>query len=256
VSLKGVEADEALENAQPLLDDAERLFVAASPIGRAVLEQVTVRRPDLEELCRLAAAQGGRLGELSERLSARSLGELMAPFGDRTVRWAESVNKRARLEVEGREALVPERLARVLSSALTHLLRNAVAHGIESPDERERKGKPPVGVVTVGATAGPGELASLLYVEDDGVGVEANALLESALDRPTALSPEDADSGSFRQAAPSVDSELSGRGMGLSAVLRDLSTSDFELRVRKSTSGGARFEITRPSSGDVSRISA
>lgn len=256
VSLKGVEAAEALESAQPLLDEAERLFVAASPIGRAVLEQVTVRRPDLEELCRLSAAQGGRIGALSERLSARSLGELMAPFGDRTVRWAESVNKRARLEVEGREALVPERLARVLGSALTHLLRNAVAHGIESPDERERKGKPPVGVVTVGATAGPGELASLLYVEDDGVGVEANALLESALDRPTALSPEDADSGSFRQAAPSADSELSGRGMGLSAVLRDLATSGFELRVRKSTSGGARFEITRRSSGDLSRISA
>ncbi len=256
VSFKGVDVVGALEQAQPLLDDAERLFVAASPIGRAVLEQVTVRRPDLEELCRLSAAQGGRLGDLSERLSARSLGELLAPFPDRTVRWAESVNKRARLEVEGREALVPEKLARVLSAALTHLLRNAVAHGVEAPDERERKGKPAVGVLTVGASAGPGELASLIYVEDDGVGVDANPLLEGALGRQRALSVEDADSGSFRQAAPSGESELSGRGMGLSAVLRDLAKSDYELRVCKSSAGGARFEITRRTPGDVSRISA
>ena len=120
----------------------------------------------------------------------------------------------------------------------------------------DRFTKPAVGVVTVGATAGPGELASLLYVEDDGVGVEANPMLEGALDRPSALSAEDADSGSFRQAAPSSDNELSGRGMGLSAVLRDLMSSDFELRVRKSTSGGARFEITRRASDDMGRISA
>jgi two-component system, chemotaxis family, sensor kinase CheA len=256
VSFKTVDVEQQLELAQPLLDDAERLFVAASPIGRAVLEQVTVRRPDLEELCRLAAAQGGRAGALSERLSARSLGELLAPFADRTVRWAESVNKRARLEVEGREALIPEKLARVLSGAITHLLRNAVAHGVEPPDERERKGKPAVGVVTVGAAAAPGELASLIYVEDDGVGVESNPLLESALHRETALTSEDAESGSFRQAAPSADSELSGRGMGLAAVLRDLAASDFELRVCKSSSGGARFEIIRRATSDVGRISA
>ncbi len=247
-----------LERAQPLLDEAERLFVEASPIGRAVLEQVTVRRPDLEELCRLSAMQGGRLGTLSERLSARSLGELMAPFADRTVRWAESVNKRARLEIEGREALVPEKLARVLSGALTHLLRNAVAHGIEAPDDRERKGKTSVGVVTVGAVADPGELASLIYVEDDGVGVEANPLLEGAVDRDRALSPDDAESGSFRQAAAATgaNNELSGRGMGLAAVLRDLASSDFVLHVSKSASGGARFEITRAAPGASTRISA
>ena len=245
-----------LEKAQPLLDEAERLFVEASPIGRAVLEQVTVRRPDLEELCRLSAAQGGRLGALSERLSARSLGELMAPFADRTVRWAESVNKRARLEIEGREALVPEKLARVLSGALTHLLRNAVAHGIEAPDDRERKGKAAVGVVVVGAVAAPGELASLIYVEDDGVGVEGNPLLEGALGRERALTPEDAESGSFRQAPPSSEDELSGRGMGLAAVLRDLTSSNFSLRVCKSATGGARFEIIRAAPGASTRISA
>jgi len=256
VSFKGLDVEGPLELVQPLLDEAERLFVAASPIGRAVLEQVTVRRPDLEELCRLTAAQGGRLGALSERLSARSLGELLAPFADRTVRWAESVNKRARLEIEGREALVPERLARVLSAAVTHLLRNAVAHGVEAPDERERRGKSLVGVITVGAVAEPGELASLIYVEDDGVGVEANALLEAALEREAPLAAEDAESGSFRQAAASDESELSGRGMGLAAVVRDLASSGFELRVSKSGGGGARFEITRQASGDVSRISA
>ncbi|HVY25953.1 MAG TPA: HAMP domain-containing protein [Polyangiaceae bacterium] len=255
VKLGSLDIEKSLERAQQLLDEAERLFVAASPIGRAVLEQVTVHRRDLDELCRLSAAQGGQLASLAERLSARSLGELVAPFADRTARWAESVNKRARLEVEGREALVPERLARVLSGTLTHLLRNAVAHGIEAPDERERHGKPAVGVVTVGAAAPPGELATLIYVEDDGVGVEGNPLLERARQREAPLSPEDADSGSFRQAQPTSETELSGRGMGLSAVLRDLAAFDFVLRVGKSASGGARFEIARKAAVSA-RISA
>jgi two-component system chemotaxis sensor kinase CheA len=255
VKLGSADVEKPLERAQQLLDEAERLFVEASPIGRAVLEQVTVHRRDLEELCRLSASQGGHLATLADRLSARSLGELVAPFADRTARWAESVNKRARLEIEGREALVPEKLARVLSGTLTHLLRNAIAHGIEAPDEREREGKPPVGVVTIGASAAPGELASLIYVEDDGVGVEGNPLLEGARQRASALSPEDADSGSFRQAKPSSDTELSGRGMGLAAVLHDLGAFDFALRVSKSASGGARFEIVRKAAASK-RISA
>jgi hypothetical protein len=207
-----------------------------------VLEQVTVRRPDLARLCELARGIGGEAGALAERLSARSLGEITGPLGERAAGWAESVNKRARVEIDGREVLVPERLARVLAGALTHLVKNAVAHGIESPDERERVGKPAVALIRIGAIAGAGSsIAPTLWVEDDGRGVAENPLL--AGDGPRLLKPTDGADGSFRSGPPNLSDELSGRGMGLSAVVRDLQTVGFALRVAPRGSGGTRFSI-------------
>ena len=231
-----------LDEASALVNDAERLFVEASPIGRAVLEQVTVRRPDLTRLCELARGVGGEANVLAERLSARSLGELTAPLSERAPRWAEAVNKRARVEIDGREVLVPERLARVLPGALTHLVKNAVAHGIESLDERERAGKTAIALIRIGATPATGTLlAPTVYVEDDGRGVGENPLLTGGASR--VLRPGDATDGSFRPGPPSLSDELSGRGMGLSAVVRDLEAVGFVVRVTPRSSGGTRFSL-------------
>jgi HAMP domain-containing protein/HPt (histidine-containing phosphotransfer) domain-containing protein len=230
------------ERALALVDEAERLFVEASPIGHAVLEQVTVQRPDLARLCQLAEQQGGELAQLSERVSARSLGELTAPLAESAARWAQSVNKRARVEVDGREVRIPSRLARLLGGTLTHLVKNAVAHGIESPDERARVGKPSVGVIRIGAAAASGtKLEPTIFVEDDGRGIAENPLLAGLAGR--ALEPTDAADGSFRTGEPNVQDELSGRGMGLAAVVRELGTVGFTLRVESLPSGGTRCSV-------------
>jgi methyl-accepting chemotaxis protein len=244
LELDSQELSTMLSETERAVDEAERLFVEASPIGRAVLDQVTVRRPDLERLCELAAKQGGEQRRLAERLSARSLGELTAPYSDKVARWAESLNKRARLEVLEPQILLPRPLAEVMGGALTHLLRNAVAHGIELPDERERDKKPTVGVIRIGAVAANGsDLAQSLYVEDDGVGITNNPLLSAAATRERPLSNQDTPSGSFRAAKEQIENELSGRGMGLSAVVRELQGAGFSLLVRELASGGTRFEI-------------
>jgi PAS domain-containing protein len=229
-----------LARASELVDEAERLFVEASPSGRAVLEQVTVRRPDLEALCRLAGERGGELARLAERLSARSLGELVAPLSESVPRWAEAVNKRARLEVEGREVLIPERLAAVLTGSLAHLTKNAVAHGIEAPDERERSGKHAVGLVRISASPAATGLADAISIDDDGRGFAENPLLAAALAGGGALLGK----GSFRAAPPSEDAEIAGRGVGLSAVVRELDQVGFMLSIETRPTGGSRFSIS------------
>lgn len=230
------------EHALALVDEAERLFVEASPSGHAVLEQVTVQRPDLARLCELAERQGGEIAVVAERVSARGLGEITAPLAERAARWAEAVNKRARVEVEGREIRIPERLARLLGGTLTHLVRNAVAHGIESPDERARAGKPSVGVIRIGAVAASGSnLAPTIYVEDDGRGIAQNELLVGLGGRE--LESADAADGSFRTGPPSMSDELSGRGVGLAAVVRELGSVGFALKVEPLPSGGTRCSV-------------
>jgi two-component system chemotaxis sensor kinase CheA len=239
--IPGGRLERALTDARELVEDAERLFVEASPIGRAVLEQVTVRRPDLARLCEVARGHGGELAQLAERLSAKSLGDVVAAFSELAPRWAESLNKRARVEVEGGEILVPERMAKVLAGALTHLVKNAVAHGIETPEERERVGKLGVGLIRIRATEAAGALAPTIYVEDDGRGFSDNPLLSAAAAQRRALSAGDSRGGSFRPAPPSDDAELSGRGVGLFAVVQDLGAAGLLLRVEAPPAGGTRF---------------
>jgi chemotaxis protein histidine kinase CheA len=99
-------------------------------------------------------------------------------------------------------------------------------------------------VIRVGAVAANGgDLAQSLYVEDDGVGITHNPLLSAAATRERPLSNQDTPSGSFRAAKEQIENELSGRGMGLSAVVRELQGAGFSLLVREIASGGTRFEI-------------
>jgi two-component system chemotaxis sensor kinase CheA len=238
LSLEGLA--ERLARAAELVDEAERFFVEASPSGRSVLEQVTVRRPDLEALCRMSAERGGELARLAERVSARSLGELVAPLSDSVQRWAGAVNKRARLEIEGREVLIPERLASVLTGSLTHLTKNAIAHGIEAPEERERTGKHAVGLVRISASPAATGLAGAISIDDDGRGVAGNPLLAAALSSGGALRGRD----SFRTAPPTDDAELAGRGVGLCAVVQELERIGFTLSIEQGPSGGSRFSIS------------
>ena len=242
VSLRGSDLEELLGQCRSLLDQAERLFVEASPIGRAVLEQVTVRRPDLSRLCELCARQVGELGRLAEVLSARSLGEIVAPIAENVGRWLNSVDKRASLEVEGREILVPERLARVLAGTLTHLVKNAIAHGLESPEDREKSGKGPSGTLRISATSASGELWPVIHVEDDGRGIAGNRLLAAAAARGAPLLSGDAQAGSFREKPTSEHAPLSGRGVGLHAVVHDLDGVGYCLKVER-RDGTSRFSI-------------
>jgi PAS domain-containing protein len=254
VAIDADAAGQAVAEARSSVDLAERLFVEASPSGSAVLNQVTVNRPDLTRLCDLAQDRGGDLARLADRVTARSLGDVTAALIERVPRWAESIDKRARLEIVGREVLVPERLASILSGALTHLVRNAIAHGIESKEGRENASKTPIAVMTIRGTDEPGiELLPSISVEDDGRGVQGNPFLERAAESGEPLDRSAAGLGSFRPGKIDSGSELAGRGVGLAAVVRELASVGYGVRVEARPEGGTRFRLSAHSPTSVRR---
>src|SRR5262249_13050114 len=101
-----------IKGAMEAVDLAEQMFVEASPIGRAALQQVTVNRADVARLCEIAANNSDELGALATRLASRPFGEAVATLADRVPTWADAERKRARLEVDGKDVLVPPSLAR------------------------------------------------------------------------------------------------------------------------------------------------
>ncbi len=207
------------------LATAEALFVESSPIGRRVLEQVTVSREDVAALVRRYGGQSDELGALVARLAARPFGELLSALPDSVERWAVKEGKRVELIVNGRETLVPAELSERLGAALSHLLRNAVAHGIEPPQYRREHGKREAGRIEV--TCRQGAAGVVISVSDDGAGFDEDALREK--------------SGTFELGGHNVvelafaagvstrerPDDMAGHGVGLGAVRAELGKAHY-----------------------------
>ena len=138
---------------------------------------------------------------------------------------ARTTGKSIRLELEGADLHADADIIDALGDVLVHLVRNAVDHGIESPDVRRAAGKAPEGVVLMRAVEEPDGL--LLEVSDDGrgmdlVGLRREATLAGLLERDEAASLTTADVAelAFLPGVSTADAvtDLSGRGVGLDAV--------------------------------------
>jgi len=223
------------------------VFVDASPIGRSALDQVTVQRSDLDELAKIAEGRDDALARVVARLSARPFGQSTASLVDMAPTWADKEGKRARLEVEGREVSVPPALSRVLGGVMTHLVRNAIAHGIEPPAVRTEGGKSPIGIIRVGAVADPSpDVGPIITVEDDGRGldVEGIALRASQL----GMRVRDRMNMGELVFAPGLSTvqsagRLAGRGVGLGAVRADLEQVGYSIGVWSERGRFTRFVL-------------
>jgi HAMP domain-containing protein len=233
----------ALSRLAATFDQAEALFVQSSPIGRRVLEQVTVSRRDLDALVNRLKDREDELGELAARLSARPFGELTSTLPDAVDRWSAREGKHLELVIEGREALVPAALAERLGGVLAHLVRNAIAHGIETPAERRMRGKPELGRIVLGCEETDGGV--VIHVTDDGAGFDEDALRRTARDSLRAPGLEVAFApGVTTRAAPD---ELAGHGVGLGAVRDALLEAGYAVGLDSRRGAGARISIERQS---------
>ena len=162
----------------------EALRLLLTEAGQATSLELVEKARVKERECRETLTE--RLGELelyalrttnlSYRLYREVIGSNMRPFSDAIVAFprmvrdlAMSLGKQVQLEVVGKGTLVDRDILRKLESPLTHILRNAVDHGIELPDERLELGKPSRGTIRIEALHRGGMLS--ITISDDGMGV-------------------------------------------------------------------------------------
>lgn len=201
-----------------------------------------------------------RSANLSHRLYDEALAVRMRPFADgvhglpRMVRdAARSLGKRVRLEVHGETTQVDRDILERLEAPLTHLLRNAVDHGIELPSDRAAAGKPAEGVIQLDARHSAGRLQ--ITIADDGRGIDWARLREKVVERKltnaeTAANLSEAElleflflpGFSLRDAV----TELSGRGVGLDVVQNVVKSLRGTVRVTAQRGVGMRFQLLLP----------
>ena len=163
---------------------------------------------------------------------------------------APGLGKEITFEVFGGETEVDKILAEELTDPLLHIVRNAVDHGIETPGERERLGKPRGGRVTLTVEA---QGRSVVFtLSDDGRGMDPAALVrharETRLLSPREPDPVDPFELIFRPSFSTANgvTELSGRGVGLDVVRANLAALKGTVRVSSVPGAGTTFEVEVP----------
>jgi two-component system, chemotaxis family, sensor histidine kinase and response regulator WspE len=201
-----------------------------------------------------------RSAHLSQRLYLEALRTRMRPFGDGTRRFprmvrdlARALGKDVRLEIAGQTTQVDRDILERLETPLAHLLRNAVDHGCEPQDQRQRLGKPAEGTIRLEARHSAGML--LVTVTDDGAGVDLERVREAIVEKRLTM-PAVAEKlteaelldylfvpgFTLRQTV----TEISGRGVGLDIVQNMVRNVRGNVRVHTQPGRGLRVQLQLP----------
>lgn len=182
----------------------------------------------------------------------------MVPFKGQVTRMrrilrqtASDVGKRVDLKVSGEESEIDRRVLERIMAPLEHMLRNAVAHGIETPDERRQSDKPQTGTVEIDFGREGAEIA--IVVKDDGRGIDVQAVKSKAIER--GLMSEDAQLSDHDiiqfiletgfSTAQEV-SQVAGRGVGMDVVNNEIKQLGGNLIIDTNPGQGTTFTIYLP----------
>jgi len=209
-----------------------------------------------------------RLDQIIDEVQGRFLDLRMVPLEEmldefyRTVRdLAASLGKQVTLEIDGKFTELDKRILEAINAPLMHLVRNALDHGIESPEERIASGKPPKAKLTIRAYHRGA--AVVLEVEDDGRGLDAAHIKQKAVGRGIITEEEaktlNEDQTFFLLCEPGFSTkdsvtQISGRGVGLDVVKARVQKLRGSLAIKSEKGRWTLFQLEFPPS--ISSLSA
>jgi two-component system chemotaxis sensor kinase CheA len=241
ISVPAAEVDAALRLASSLARAAAQLHEALQRAGG-----------ELGQAAQSIAGSAGGLEAIVASLRLLPAEAALSGIEEEVERLAEHLDKRVALVVTGRDVRADRRTLQAARGMIRHLVRNAIDHGIEPTAERASAGKPGDGHLSVAVEAGESTLR--VTVSDDGAGFDAPAIRREMARRTGAdarvasLSDEEVlrlwafEGGSTRQSA----TQISGRGLGLSAVAQLARAAGGGIRIQSVRGEGSIVEFTLP----------
>jgi two-component system chemotaxis sensor kinase CheA len=163
---------------------------------------------------------------------------------------AARLGKKVELKLVGEGTELDRGLIEKISDPLTHLVRNAIDHGLERPEVRAAAGKPPVGLVTLRASQRGGNI--VIEVSDDGRGLDRERILSRAVQRGMPIAPDAPDAevwqlvfdAGFSTAEQVTD--VSGRGVGMDVVRRNIQALGGSVDLSSKPGQGTKVTVSVP----------
>lgn len=241
--------------------DLERIDHLVNLVGEMVIAQSMLQ----EQVRWLPPEYGDKVGEGVEHLT-RHMHDLQDSVMSVRAQQIKSVftrmpriirevsaacGKDVRFTTFGEDTEVDKTVLESLIDPLTHMIRNSVDHGIETPEERQAAGKEPYGMIQLSARHKSGRI--LIEIEDDGKGINREAVMKKAeaqgLVTPESnLSPSEIDNLIFKAGFSTADavSEVSGRGVGMDVVKRNVSNIGGRITVNSTPGKGCIMTLSLP----------
>ena len=240
-----------LERVDRLIDLVGELVINQAMLAQRVAEcglqrasSVAVGLDDLEHLTR-------EIQDSVMAIRAQPVKSVFQRFPRLVREIAAMTGKEVRLIMDGENTEVDKTVIERLSDPLTHMIRNAIDHGLESPEDRVAAGKPREGVVRLAALHRSGRI--VIEISDDGRGINRSRVKQIAVDKgliaPDAnLSDEEIDNLIFMAgfSTAATVSDISGRGVGMDVVRRSIQSLGGRINISSRPGQGSTFTLSLP----------
>ncbi len=253
-------ADKKLRGGQSVRVDIDKLDTLLNLVGELVINKTRLEQIGLSHRLTDLTETIEQMDRVTTDLQAVVMKVRMVPVGQvfnrfpRMVRdLSRDLNKEVNLIIQGEETELDRTVIDEIGDPLVHLLRNAIDHGIESPAEREAKGKNPVGEIRLIARHEGNNV--IIMVEDDGAGVNPEVVKQKALEKGI-INQAEADKMDAAEAVrllflpgfstAKVVTDVSGRGVGMDAVKTKIESLGGMVDVETKVNEGSRFKIRLP----------
>ncbi|HOQ37487.1 MAG TPA: chemotaxis protein CheA [Acetivibrio sp.] len=248
--------------------DVDRLERMMDLVGELVIEQIRIAQVSnnlynqypsdetVDDLIGISNRVSVLIDELQQAImKARMIPvqQLFSRFPRMVRDLSYSLNKEVNLVLEGGETEIDRTIMEEMSDPLIHLIRNAIDHGIENPEVRRKAGKPEKGTLRV--TALPEDSNVIITVEDDGAGIDAQAIKQSAV-KKRIITEQEADNMTEQQLIDLIFhtgfstsekvSDVSGRGVGMDIVRSHIEKLNGIIDVETCAGAGTKFIIKLP----------
>ncbi|MGB9905067.1 MAG: chemotaxis protein CheW, partial [Desulfotomaculales bacterium] len=260
-------AEQGRENVKTVRVDVQKLDTLMNLVGELVIDRTRLDRfVEIfenrygDELAENILEISSHLGQVTSTLQEEIMKARMLPVAfvfnrlPRMVRdLAHKMGKEIDFVIDGRETELDRNVIEVIGDPLIHLLRNAVDHGIEPPEERVRRGKPRTGKIILKAAYVEGQI--VITLADDGRGMDPAAMRQKAVENGL-LSPEAAARLSDKEALDLIFTpgfstaadvnDISGRGVGMDIVRSQIEQINGSVEYASVPGAGTTFTIKLP----------
>ncbi|MFT5585404.1 MAG: two-component system chemotaxis sensor kinase CheA [Cognaticolwellia sp.] len=239
--------------------DVRKLDLLMDLVGELIIAETAVTHDTVEGPRELEKAMA-QLSRVTRSLQDVAMSLRMVAIADtfnkmkRLVRDVSTKQgKKVSLNITGEETEVDKTVAEIIADPLVHLMRNAVDHGMETPEERRAAGKPSKGVLNLEARHQAGEI--WITVSDDGKGMDRSGILDKAVERGLVhrergdtLSDSEVFAFVFEPgfSTSEVVTAISGRGVGMDVVKKNIERVKGRIEVTSILGQGTRFTLRIP----------
>jgi two-component system chemotaxis sensor kinase CheA len=248
------------KSGQSVRVDIDKLDTLLNLVGELVINKTRLEQIGLTHKLTDLVETIEQMDRVTTDLQAVVMKVRMVPVGQvfnrfpRMVRdLSRDLNKEINLIIQGEETELDRTVIDEIGDPLVHLLRNSIDHGIELPQEREEKGKNPIGEIRLIARHEGNNV--IIMVEDDGKGINADVMKRKAVEKGL-ISQAEADAMDVNEAVrlvflpgfstAAVVTDVSGRGVGMDAVKNKIESLGGMVDVETKVNEGSKFKIRLP----------